>query len=91
MTKPMQDPANVVVDVDLDEEQLAQIDALIEQRSTASHRLTREEVLRLLVEKGCDLVAQGESLLPYLEALPAADDDEEAPSSAPAPDDIIKH
>ncbi|MFS8069066.1 MAG: hypothetical protein ACMG6S_22125 [Byssovorax sp.] len=76
MINPTEDPADASVDLalDLDEEQLAQIDALIEEHATPSRRLTREEMLQLLVERGCDLVAQGESLLPYVESPPAADD-----------------
>jgi len=76
MTKATQDPEDASVDLalDLDEEQLAQLDALIEEHATPSRRLTREEMLHLLVERGSDLVAQGESLLPYLDSPPAGDD-----------------
>lgn len=84
MNEPRKGPADTLVDIDLDEEQLAQIDKLIEEHATPSHRLTQEEMLRLLVEKGCDMVAQGESLLPYLEPP----EDETAP--APASDDTTK-
>jgi hypothetical protein len=81
MSEPTQDSADDLVDValDLDEEQLAQIDALIEEHSTPSHRLTREDMLQILLEKGSEMVEQGASLLPFLEQ----DEDEAAPSSAP--------
>ena len=71
MNEPTKDPADTLVDVplDLDDDQLAQIDALIEEHSTPSHRLTREEMLQILLEKGCARVEQGESLLPYLEQV----------------------
>lgn len=80
----MNDPADTLVDIDLDDEQLAQIDALIEEHSSPSHRLTREEMLHLLIEKGRNLVEQGESLLPYLE--PPSTEDEDADS-----DPRVKH
>ena len=85
MSSPKQEPADVLIDIPLDEEQLAQIDALIEEHSTPSHRLTREEMLQLLIEKGSELV---ESLLPFLEPPSTADEDHGAPSSAP---DVMKH
>ena len=66
MNKLKQDPADRLVALTLEEEQLAQIDKLIESHAASSHRLTREEMLHLLVEKGCAQVAQGESLLPFL-------------------------
>ena len=75
----------LLVDIDLDEEQLAQIDALIEEHSTPTHRVTREAMLHILVERGRKQVEQGTSLLPYLE-LP---EDETAP--APASDDTTRH
>jgi hypothetical protein len=81
MNEPKKEPADTLVDVplDLDEDQLAQTDALIEEHSTPSHRLTREEMLQILLEKGSEMVEQGASLLPFLEQ----DEDEAAPSSAP--------
>lgn len=77
MSDAQNDPKPPLEDiaVDLDDEQLAQIDALIEQHSTAEHRLTRAEVTHLLLENGAELVSQGESLSPYLKA---ADKDESA-------------
>lgn len=78
MNAPPQDPTDTLVAIDLDDAQLARLDELIETNSTRSHRLTREEMLRRLIEMGCEQVEQGESLLPYLDA------DEEAPVSARA-------
>lgn len=78
MNEPDKEPqaAQVEVAVELDEKELAQVDALIEQYSTPSHRLTREEMLRMLVEKGQEQVEGGEDLLPYL-------DGEQEPESVP--------
>lgn len=95
MNEPEKDPEDTLVNVplDLDDEQLAQIDALIEEQSTPSHRLTREEVLHTLLEKGCEQVEHGESLLPYLELS----EEDAAPSwpptltSVPPSDDTTKH
>lgn len=87
MTEPEHGPADALVDIELDEEQLARLDALIEEHSTSAHRLTREEVLQLLIEKGREMVEQGESLLPFLEPPTT----ETAPSSAPAPGHETKH
>lgn len=83
MNETSKDPADTLVDIELDEEQVAQIDALIEEHSTPSHRLTRDEMLRLLVEKGREMVEQGASLLPFLETPSAADEEPGAPSSTP--------
>jgi hypothetical protein len=93
MLEPKQDPTDGLIDVplDLDENQLAQIDALIEEHSTPSHRLTREEMLQILVEKGSELVEQGASLLPFLKGAAAEDVEEAAPSSVPASGDPAKH
>ena len=74
MSEPEQDAADTLVDIELDDEQLARLDELIEQHSTPLHRLTREELLLLLVEKGRELVEQGESLLPFLEATETEED-----------------
>ncbi len=89
MKEPEETPADPLVNASLDEEQLAQIDALIEQHSTPSHRVTREEIVQILVEKGRDMVEQGASLLPFLEL----DEDKaaEVPCSEPAPEDPAKH
>ena len=84
MKEPEETSADALVDISLDEEQLAQIDALVEQHSTPSHRVTREERLQILVEKGCAMVEQGVSLLPFVE--PPWVEDEAARSSAPADD-----
>ena len=93
MNAPKQDPADTLVDVplDLDDDQLAQIDALIEEHSTPSHRLTREEMLQILLEKGCARVEQGESLLPYLEQDETEDEEPMARRSASDPGDNEKH
>jgi hypothetical protein len=88
--KGKEDRADTSMDISLDEEALAQIDELIEKHSTPLHRLTREEMLHLLLEKGRELVAQGESLRPHLEP-PASEEDEAALSSRSAPDDTEKH
>ncbi|MEP7123538.1 MAG: hypothetical protein ABJE95_21600 [Byssovorax sp.] len=101
MNEPEKGPEDTLVDVplDLDDEQLAQIDALIEEHSTPSHRLTREEVLHTLLEQGCEQVEKGESLLPYL-VLSEEDTADGAASfsdprltspSAPPSDSKIKH
>ena len=84
MNEPTQDPADTMIDValDLDEEQLAQIDALIEAHSTPSHRLTREEMLQILLEKGSELVEQGAPLLPFLDPPSGVDEDDDAPPGA---------
>ncbi|MFS8071191.1 MAG: hypothetical protein ACMG6S_32890 [Byssovorax sp.] len=95
MNEPKEDAADRLVEVDLEldlnKEQLAQLDKLIEEQAMPTRRLTREEMLRLLVERGSDQVAQGASLLPYLEA--PASGDEEAPASTcpPTPDNTTKH
>jgi hypothetical protein len=77
MKSPPQDLTDTMVTIDLDDAQLAQLDELIATNSTPSHRLTREEMLRRLIEMGCEQMEKGESLLPYL-------DDEEAPASGRA-------
>jgi hypothetical protein len=82
------DQADTSIDISLDEETIAQLDELIEKHSTPAHRLTREEMLHILLENARDLVAQGESLRPHLE--PHADD-EAAISSTPAPGDPEPH
>jgi hypothetical protein len=87
MTEPEHGPADALVDIELDEEQLARLDELIEEHSTPEHRLTREEMLQFLIEKGREMVEQGESLLPFLEP-PVT---ETAPSSSPAPRHKTKH
>ncbi len=69
------DPADTSVDISLDEETIAQLDELIEKHSTPTHRLTREEMLHLLLEKARDLVTQGVSLVPHLEPPAAAADE----------------
>jgi hypothetical protein len=93
MNDPTEDPADALVDVplDLDEDQLAKIDALIEEHSTPSHRLTREEMLQILVKKGCERAEQGESLLPYLEQEEAEDEDRIAARSVSDAGDKTKH
>lgn len=83
------DRADTSLDISLDEETIAQLDELIEKHSTPSRRLTREEMLHLLLEKARDLITQGESLLPHLE--PPAAEDEAANASPPPPDDEEKH
>jgi hypothetical protein len=83
MNEAPKDAAAILVEIDLDEEQLARLDELIEEHSTPSHRMTREEVLLMLVDKGRELVAQGESLLPFLE--PPTDE------TAPDPGNTTKH
>lgn len=85
------DRADTSLDISLDEETIAQLDELIEKHSTPSHRLTREEMLHILMEKARDLVTQGESLLPHLEPPVADDEDEAAISSTPAPGDPETH
>jgi hypothetical protein len=84
-------PADTLVEIDLDDEQLARLDELIEEHSTPSHRVTREEMLLLLVEKGRERVGQGESLFPFLEPPAAETAEETAPSSAPGPGHETKH
>lgn len=93
MNEPTKAAVDVLVDVplDLDDDQLAQVDALIEEHSTPSHRLTREEMLQILVKKGCERVEQGESLLPYLEQDKAEDEDQIAARSVSDAGDKKKH
>ena len=87
------DRADTSLDISLDEETIAQLDELIEKHSTPSHRLTREEMLHILMDQARDLITQGESLLPHLEPLTADDEDEDeaAISSTPAPGDPETH
>ena len=87
MKEPEHGTADTLVEIDLDDEQLARLDELIEEHSTPSHRVTRVEMLLLLVEHGREMVDQGESLLPFLDP-PAT---ETAPSSAPGPGHETKH
>ncbi len=84
------DRADTSLDISLDEETIAQLDELIEKHSTPAHRLTREEMLHLLLEKARDLITQGESLLPHLEPAAVAADEAASPS-APPPDEEEKH
>ena len=81
MSEPEHDAADTLVDIELDDEQLARLDELIEQHSTPSHRLTREELLHHLIEKGSELVEQGTSLLPLLEAASNVDENDSAARS----------
>ena len=67
MSQPKHDSPDTLVDVMLTEDEIAQIDALIEERSTPSHRLTRDEVLKILLEQGRKQVEEGVSLVPFLE------------------------
>ena len=80
MSQPKHDPPDTVVDVVLTDDEIALIDALIEERSTPSHRVTREEVLGILLDQGRTLVEEGVSLVPFLEP----------PSVEDAPDKV-KH
>jgi hypothetical protein len=95
MSEPKEDSADrldeVELALDVDEEQLARLDELIEEQATPSRRLTREEMLRLLVERGSEEVAQGASLLPYLEPAPAADAVTPTLTPTPTLDDTKKH
>ena len=95
MNEPKEDTADTAVEVDfaldLDEAQLAQLDKLIEEQATPTRRLTREEMLHLVVERGSDQVAQGASLLPYLEAPAGADETAPASTRTPTPDDTTRH
>ena len=63
-----------LLDVALDEEQLAQIDALIEEHSTPTHVLTRDAMLQILLEKGRRAVKPGESLLLFLDSMTDTDE-----------------
>lgn len=87
MKEPEHGPADTLVEIDLDDEQLARLDELIEEHSTPSHRVTHEEMLLLLVERGREMVEQGESLLPFLDPTAA----ETSPSSVPGPGHETKH
>lgn len=80
MSQPKHDSPDTLVDVMLTEDEIAQIDALIEERSTPSHRLTRDEVLKILLEQGRKQVEEGVSLVPF----------QEPPSVEDAPDKV-KH
>ena len=62
-------PSDLLVDVLLDEEQLEQIDKLIEEQATPKHRLTREDMVRVLVKQGRRQVKQGKPLLPFMKPL----------------------
>jgi hypothetical protein len=73
MGQPKHDPPDTLVEVVLTDDEIAQIDALIEARSTPSHRVTREEVLGILLEQGRKLAEEGVSLVPFLEP-PSVDD-----------------
>jgi hypothetical protein len=91
MKVPEHGPADTLVDIELDEEQIARVDELIEQHSTPSHRLTREEIVEMLLGKGRELVAQGESLLPFLAPTLARPTDENVPSSTLGAGDKTTH
>lgn len=88
--KGKDDQADTSVEVALDEETVAQLDELIELHSTPTRRLSREEMLNILLEKAREMAARGEPLLPHL-APTAEEDDEAAGSSTPPPGDKDTH
>lgn len=73
MSQLKNNSSDTLVEVDFTEDEIALIDALIEERSTPSHRLTRDEVLKILLEQGRKQVEEGMSLVPFL-APPMGED-----------------